>query len=182
MYVLYPAGPEWSTLIEATQPASDVALRLAEQHGFVRGSYFEPFGAKRGAVIAQRDMMLVMAVHTDIEAGRSWYAIAPALELQYLVWSFSNGYTKQWSARELKALTGHETWEGVLQLARAQFSAAVRSLNRALHGFPEIEPEAPRAASVAAEITEDFGSTDLLAMAAAYFESAPEMEVGQCVR
>ncbi|WP_233906099.1 hypothetical protein, partial [Segatella copri] len=53
--------------------------------------------------------------------------------------SLSNGYTSQWSEAELKALTACTTFPEVLDLARTQFFAAVRSFERALAGKPEVD-------------------------------------------
>ncbi|MCK4120430.1 hypothetical protein ACI2UK_24325 [Ralstonia nicotianae] len=136
--ILYPAGPEWARCFVSELPASELAACLVKSHGFTRATFFTPFGPGRGAVIAKRDHMLAMAVQSNDEA--TVYTVAPSVELQNLLWSFSNGYASQWSERELHALTGCASWQEVLDLAACQFAAAVRSVERAVGGLPEHDP------------------------------------------
>ena len=133
--ILYHAGPDWLFVEETFINRSAMAKRLSEQHGFTQCMMYEPFGTGRGAVIAKRDHMLVMALG---EAGGSTYfAVAPSKELQDLIWSFTNGLASQWSQLELRALTGLEEWSAVMKMAAAQFAAARRSVERAIAGKPE---------------------------------------------
>lgn len=138
---LYPAGPQWARSFETNIAASTLASRLAQHHEFTAATLFQPFGAGRGAVIAARRHMLVMALHQ--EDGTTWYSVAPSVEMQNLLWSFSNGYTSQWSPAELKVLIGCDNWPELLQLAQREFAAAVRSFERAVEGKPEVDPPAP---------------------------------------
>ncbi|MGC8213130.1 hypothetical protein [Ralstonia pseudosolanacearum] len=135
--ILYPAGPQWARCFEVDMPASELAARLVSKHEFTRAMLFQPFGHGRGAVIATRGHMFVMAVETD--GQRTVFTVAPTVEMQNLLWSVSNGYTSQWSETELKCLTGCSNFRDVLELARAGFAAAVRSFERALAGKPEVD-------------------------------------------
>ncbi|WP_020423678.1 hypothetical protein [Cupriavidus sp. WS] len=116
---------------------ADLVARLCDNHSFVRGAQFQPFGPNRGAVVAVRAHMLVMVLHT--EGGTTWLSVAPSKEIQDLLWSFSNGYASQWSAMELKALSGCDDWNALQAMAHGQFAAAVRSLERAIAGMPEYD-------------------------------------------
>ncbi|WP_423200663.1 Tir chaperone protein (CesT) family protein (plasmid) [Cupriavidus sp. H19C3] len=133
--ILYHAGPDWLFLEQTCINRSEMAKRLAERHGFTQCMMYEPFGRGRGAVIAKRDHMLVMALGEP--SGSTFFAVAPSKELQDLIWSFSNGLASQWSELELRALTGQQDWDGVMKLASQQFSAARRSVERAIAGKPE---------------------------------------------
>ncbi|MFC4518500.1 hypothetical protein [Cupriavidus pinatubonensis] len=135
--ILYHAGPNWLHVEESATTRTDLAKRLCENHQFTQCMMYEPFGHGRGAVIARRDHMLVMAITTG--GGNTWYAVAPSKELQDLIWSFSNGFAGQWSALELRAVTGLDDWTALLQMAGVQFAAAVRSVARAIAGQPERE-------------------------------------------
>lgn len=135
--ILYPAGSQWTRCFEADLPASELAARLVSKHEFTRAMLFQPFGHGRGAVIATRGHMLVMAVETDGE--RTVFTVAPTVQVQNLLWSLSNGYTSQWSEAELRALTACSTFPEVLEMARTQFFSAVRSFERALAGKPEVD-------------------------------------------
>ncbi|MDC6177111.1 hypothetical protein [Ralstonia solanacearum] len=135
--ILYPAGPEWARCFEVDMPATELAARLVSKHEFTRAMLFQPFGHGRGAVITTRGHMLVMAVETD--GQRTIFTVAPTVQMQNLLWSLSNGYTSQWSETELKILTGCSNFRDVLELARTQFAAALRSFERALAGKPEVD-------------------------------------------
>nr|WP_315593798.1 hypothetical protein [uncultured Cupriavidus sp.] len=139
--ILYHAGPDWLFVEETFINRSDMAKRLCEQHGFTQCMMYEPFGPGRGAVIAKRDHMLVMALG---EAGaNTFFAVAPSKELQDLIWSFSNGLASQWSQLELRALTSREEWGAVMTMAAEQFSAARRSVERAIAGKPAHDTPVP---------------------------------------
>ena len=171
--MLYPAGPDWAHTFETALGASTLASRLADAHGFTRSTLFQPFGAGRGTVIAKRDHLLVLAVHAA--DGLHWYEVTPSLEMQNLLWSFSHGYASQWSALELRALCGCTAWPEVIALARQQFAAAVRSLERALSGLPERD-----AATVAPDMP--FYDGDVMELPADYLTSMTGAEVSECAR
>ncbi|RZT29071.1 hypothetical protein [Cupriavidus agavae] len=135
--IYYPAGPDWLFVEETAINRSDMAKRLAEDHGFTQCMMYEPFGPGRGAVIAKRDYMLVMALGEA--GGNTFFAVAPSKELQDLIWSFSNGLASQWSPLELRALTGHEDWAAVMKMAASQLADARRSVERAVSGKLEKE-------------------------------------------
>ena len=171
--MLYPAGPDWAHTFEIALGASTLASRLADAHGFTRSTLFQPFGAGRGTVIAKRDHLLVLAVHAADD--QHWYEVTPSLEMQNLLWSFSHGYASQWSALELRALCGCTAWPDVIALARQQFAAAVRSLERALAGLPERD-----AAAVAPDMP--FYDGDVMELPADYLASMTGAEVSECAR
>lgn len=171
--MLYPAGPDWAHTFETAIGASALASRLADAHGFTRSTLFQPFGAGRGTVIAKRDHLLVLAVHAADD--QHWYEVTPSLEMQNLLWSFSHGYASQWSALELRALCGCTAWPDVIALARQQFAAAVRSLERALAGLPERD-----AATVAPDMP--FYDGDVMELPADYLASMTGAEVSECAR
>jgi hypothetical protein len=156
--ILYHAGPSWVHVAEAALARTELAKRLCDQHGFTQCMLYEPFGRDRGAVIAKREHMLVMAIATD--GGNTWFSVAPSKEMQDLIWSFSNGFAGQWSALELKAITGLDDWKALLEMAASQFSAAVRSVERAIAGQPEQDmpavPELPVFEGEAMEVPADY--------------------------
>lgn len=169
--MLYPAGPDWAHTFQTDMAAPALAARLAAAHGFARSTLFQPFGAGRGTVVAQRDHLLVLAVHAA--DGQHWYEVTPSLEMQNLLWSFSHGYASQWSTLELKALSGCTVWPDVIALARRQFAAAVRSLERAIAGLPErdvptVVPDIPRYDGDVMELPSD------------YLASMTGIEVSEC--
>jgi len=169
--ILYPAGPDWAQTFETALPPSTLAARLADAHGFTRSTLFQPFGAGRGTVVAQREHLLVLAVHAA--DGQHWYEVTPSLEMQNLLWSFSHGYASQWSALELRALCGCTMWPDVIALARQQFAAAVRSLERALAGLPERDAPA---------VVPDMPSYDgdVMELPGDYLAAMTGMEVSEC--
>ncbi|SDD58873.1 hypothetical protein SAMN05216345_111165 [Cupriavidus sp. YR651] len=168
--ILYHAGPDWLHIEEVFVERSAMAKRLAELHNFTQCMRYEPFGPDRGAVIAKRGHMLVLAIG---EAGNNtFFAVAPSKELQDLIWSFSNGLASQWSRLELKAMTGHEDWPAVLKMATDQFAAAVRSLERAIAGKPE--HDAPAFAEM--PILDD----DVMEVPSDYLHSLNGTEVFEC--
>ncbi|ODV44180.1 hypothetical protein AWV79_10420 [Cupriavidus sp. UYMMa02A] len=156
--ILYHAGPSWVHVAEAAIVRTVLAKRLCDSHGFTQCMLYEPFGRDRGAVIATRGHMLVMAIGTD--GGNTWFSVAPSKELQDLIWSFSNGFAGQWSALELKAIAGLDDWKALLELAGRQFSAAVRSVERAIADQPEQDvpdtPEQPMFEGDVMEVPADY--------------------------
>ncbi|SPK77495.1 conserved protein of unknown function (plasmid) [Cupriavidus taiwanensis] len=168
--ILYHAGPSWVHVAEAALARTELAKRLCDQHGFTQCMLYEPFGRDRGAVIAKREHMLVMAIATD--GGNTWFSVAPSKEMQDLIWSFSNGFAGQWSALELKAIAGLDDWKALLEMAASQFSAAVRSVERAIAGQPEEDmPEAPELPVFEGEAME---------VPADYLHSFTGAEVAEC--
>nr|WP_315595285.1 hypothetical protein [uncultured Cupriavidus sp.] len=156
--ILYHAGPDWLFVEETFINRSDMAKRLSEQHDFTQCMMYEPFGHGRGAVIAKRDHMLVMALGEA--GGNTFFALAPSKELQDLIWSFSNGLASQWSEVDLRALTGQQDWDAVMKLASQQFAAARRSVERAIAGKPEQDapslPDVPQWEETAMEVPSDY--------------------------
>ncbi|MFP3709578.1 hypothetical protein SB783_36810 [Paraburkholderia sp. SIMBA_009] len=149
MFGLYPAGPAWVRHFNATSSATDIQQLLVKHAGFTAALFHQPYGAARGFVIAVRHGFVVMVHERD--AAELELVVAPDVEMTNLLWSHSNGYASQWSARELKALTGCDSWEKLLKVAGTRFNAACTALERAVDGT--IVPPAPEpvvAAPVAA--------------------------------
>ena len=166
----YHAGPEWLFVEETFINRLEMAKRLSEQHGFTQCMLYEPFGPGRGSVIAKRDHMLVMALGEA--GGNTFFAVAPAKELQDLIWSFSNGLASQWSQLELRALTGQDDWKAVMTMATAQFADARRSVERAISGKPE--RDAPAIAEI--PVFED----DAMEVPSDYLHSFNGTEEAEC--
>lgn len=168
--ILYHAGPQWVQVFETLVNRTDLAKALCEQHGFTQCMLYEPFGAGRGAVIAKRGHMVVMDIGAD--GGAHWYAVAPAKELQDLIWSFSNGFAGQWSALELKIISGHGDWKPLLEMAGRQFSDVVRIVEQTIAG--------PAQDSHPVQQLTDFND-DAMEVPADYFHSLSSTEVVECV-
>lgn len=139
MFGLYPAGPDWVRHFNATLSAVDIQQLLVKHAGFTAALFHQPYGPARGAVVAVRHGFVVMVHERD--ADELELVIAPDVEMTNLLWSHSHGYASQWSAREIKALTGCENWEQLLKMAGTRFSAACTALERAIDGT--IVPPAP---------------------------------------
>lgn len=168
--ILYHAGPQWVHVFEALVNRAVLAKALHEQHGFTQCMLYEPFGAGRGAVIAKRGHMVVMALGAD--NGTEWYAVAPSKELQDLIWSFSNGFAGQWSALELKVITGHDDWKSLLAMAGHQFSDVVDVVQRTIDGPTHADPAEP--------ILDPFYG-NALEVPADYLYSLSGEEIAECV-
>ncbi len=168
--IVYPAGPQWTRTFETALTASELANRLCEAHGFTEATLYEPFGHGRGAVIARRGHLLVMAPHTD--GTKTWFALALSNEMQDLLWSFSNGYASQWTTLELKLMSGCDNWEALLVLAGKQFAGAESSVDRAIQGMPASVPAA------LAEMPPFEG--DCMELPPDYLQSVAESEVIEC--
>lgn len=132
MFGLYPAGPDWVRHFDATLSATDIQQLLVKHAGFTAALFHQPYGAARGAVIAVRHGFVVMVHERD--ASGLQLVVAPDVEMTNLLWSHSNGYASQWSARELKALSGCDSWEQLLTVAGTRFRAACTMLERAIDG------------------------------------------------
>ncbi|WP_321853249.1 hypothetical protein [Paraburkholderia tropica] len=132
MFGLYPAGPDWVRNFNATLSATDIQQLLVKHAGFTAALFHQPYGAARGAVIAVRHGFVVMVHERD--AHELELVVAPDVEMTNLLWSHSNGYASQWSARELKALTACDSWEKLLAMAGTRFNAACTALERAIDG------------------------------------------------
>ncbi len=126
--ILYHAGPSWVHVAEAAMVRTDLAKRLCDSHGFTQCMLYEPFGRDRGAVIAKRGHMLVMAIGAD--GGNTWFSVAPSKALQDLIWSFSNGFAGQWAPWNLRPslvwMTGRRCskWPVASSLQRCVLSSA----------------------------------------------------------
>ncbi|WP_322054921.1 hypothetical protein [Paraburkholderia bannensis] len=132
MFGLYPAGPDWVQHFNATTPVREIQQLLVKHAGFTAALLHQPYGPARGAVLAVRHGFVVM-VHEE-NATELELVVAPDVEMTNLLWSHSNGYASQWSARELKALSGCDSWEQLLKAAGTRFRAACTALERAIDG------------------------------------------------
>lgn len=132
MFGLYPAGPDWVQQFNAEMPARDIQQLLVKHAGFTAALFHQPYGPARGAVIAIRHGFVVM-VHEE-DAAEPELVVAPDVEMTNLLWSHSSGYASQWSPRELKALSGCDSWEQLLKVAGTRFRAACTALERAIDG------------------------------------------------
>ncbi|PVX85731.1 hypothetical protein [Paraburkholderia unamae] len=158
MFGLYPSGPAWVRHFTATVPAREIQQLLVKHAGFVAGLFHQPFGAQRGAVIAQRNGFVVMT--DDLEASHAELVVAPDVELTNLLWSQSSGYANQWSARELHALTGCDGWESLLKAAGNWFSRAGDDLALAVAGTLGAKPVAPAAPAIDPVLSVSFPDDD----------------------
>ena len=132
MFGLYPAGSNWVRHYNATATARLLQQDLVNHARFTAGIFHQPFGANRGAVLAQRDSCLVLTDSTD--SSQPELVVVPDVEMQNLLWSFNSGYANQWSGRELKVLTGCDNWDSVLRHASEQFAKVCDDVRKAVDG------------------------------------------------
>lgn len=147
MFGLYPAGSNWVRHYNATVAARLLQIDLVKHAGFTAGIFHQPFGADRGAVLAQRDNCLVLTESTLSDSPA--LVVVPDVEMQNLLWSFHTGYANQWSGRELKVLTGSDNWDSVLRLAAAQYAKVCVDVQNAVDGtlVPPFASESPSVTS-----------------------------------
>ncbi|CAE6837041.1 hypothetical protein R69658_06551 [Paraburkholderia aspalathi] len=145
MFGLYPAGSNWVRHYNATASARLLQQDLVNHARFTAGIFHQPFGAERGAVLAQRDSCLVLT--NSIDSDQPELVVVPDVEMQNLLWSFNSGYANQWGSRELKVLTGCDNWDGVLKHAAAQFAKVCDDVQRAVDGTL-VKPAPAETASV----------------------------------
>lgn len=147
MFGLYPAGPDWVRHFDSRTPVRSLQRTLVDHGGFAAGIFHEPFGPTRGSVVAQKDMFLVMSHLPQADADGLQLVVVPGAEMQNLLWSFNIGYANQWSARELRALTGCDGWDVLLRKASTGFAEVCELVGKAIEGrLPEpaevLEPAA----------------------------------------
>lgn len=130
MFGLYPAGPEWVRSFSlADNTARDIQKSLVDFAGFTSAIQHQPFGQHRGAVLAQFGQTLLLLATTPVAAE---VAITPTVQMQHLLWSYQQGYASQWSAAEIRSLTGYSGWPDLLTNARREFSRACDQVSSAL--------------------------------------------------
>ncbi|WP_028218887.1 hypothetical protein [Paraburkholderia oxyphila] len=139
MFGLYPAGPDWVQHFDPTSTARNIQQLLVKHAGFTAGLFHQPYGDARGTVIAVRRNFVVMCA--ELEADTPELVVAPDVALTNLLWSHSSGYASQWSPRELKALTGCNSWDMLLNCAGTWYREACSAVERAIDGT--IVPAAP---------------------------------------
>jgi hypothetical protein len=176
MFGLYPAGSDWIQHVSADRPAREVRKLLTDHAAFSAGMLHQPFGAGRGAVLAQKGSFLLLAESIDAEAAD--LAVVPDVQLQNLLWSFSKGYANQWSDRELKLLTGCQDWDALLKKARADFAAICAAVTAAADGSlgKPVEPPAPDRV-LSSPLPDD---DDVAWLPPEYLHDAPGPEVMSC--
>jgi hypothetical protein len=115
--------------------------------------------------------------------------VAPDVEMTNLLWSHSNGYASQWSGRELKALSGCESWKQLLKVAGTRFRAACTALERAIDGSivpaEVIAEPAPQTAGAPADpvMSSSFPDDDDLPwLPSDYLHDVPPQEGFSCDR
>lgn len=153
MFGLYPAGPDWVRLFNATSTPRDLQQLLVKHAGFTAGLFHQPYGQDRGTVIAVRHGFLVMVL--DDHALKPELVVAPDVEMTNLLWSHSSGYASQWSPRELKALTGCDSWDMLLNRAGKWFSEACAAVERAVDGTLAPPATAPVDPVIASSLPDD---------------------------
>lgn len=142
MFGLYPAGVRWAQFYTASTDAKALQKCLVDHGGCTAALFHQPFGAQRGAVIAQRDGLFVLT-HV-IDADQAEIVVTPGVELQNLIWSFDSGYSGQWSGRELQILTGCPDWDAVLKQTSDAFRRLCGTVQAAVDGTlgkPASRPE-----------------------------------------
>ncbi|MFM0416913.1 hypothetical protein [Paraburkholderia aromaticivorans] len=132
MFGLYPAGSEWVRVFAMEeQPMRDIQKSLVDHAGFAGAILHQPFGEHRGAVMAQSGQILVLSSTTP---GAAQVAVTPTVQMQHLLWSYGQGYATQWSAMEIRSLTGYAGWDELLTSVRRDFSRACESVATAIAG------------------------------------------------
>jgi hypothetical protein len=132
MFGLYPAGSDWiRTFATEKLGARDIQKSLVEHAGFTEAIFHQPFGEHRGAVIAQFGKVLVLCATTP---GADTIAVTPTVELQHLLWSFREGYAKQWSSLEIRTLTGYSGWDELMTGVQREFSRVCDQVAKAATG------------------------------------------------
>ncbi|NIE81848.1 MULTISPECIES: hypothetical protein [unclassified Burkholderia] len=132
MFGLYPAGSRWARSFTASTDAKSLQKLLVTYGGCTAALFHQPFGAQRGAVIAQRDGLVVLA-HV-VDADQAEIVVTPGIDLQNLLWSFDSGYSGQWSGRELQILTGCPDWHSMLEQTSDAFRRVCGTVQSAVEG------------------------------------------------
>ena len=176
MFGLYPAGSSWVRHYNATAMARVLQQDLVKHAGFTAGIFHQPFGADRGAVLAQRDSCLVLTDSTESEKPE--LVVVPDVEMQNLLWSFNSGYASQWSGRELKALTGCDGWDSLLTHTAASFQKVCDDVQKAVDGTLVKPAEPPKPDPVVAASFHN--DEDMPWMSADDYFGGPVLEVPTC--
>ncbi|HDR8919686.1 hypothetical protein [Burkholderia vietnamiensis] len=175
MFGLYPAGPQWIKFFSSTVDARALQRSLVDDAGFTAGIFHQPFGTQRGFAVAQRERFLVLA--DSLERAEPELVVVPDVEMQNLLWSFNTGYSGQWSARELLALTGQSEWNGLIRAASTALASIGDTVEQAAAGRLSRPSVAP---APVMEIWPDDGNEAWLPPDYTY--DAPFQEELSCVR
>jgi hypothetical protein len=176
MFGLYPAGPAWIRHFTASTQMRDLQQLLVKHAGFTAGIFHQPFGADRGAVIAQKGCFLVLG--STVDAGNPELAVVPDVQTQNLLWSFNTGYASQWSDRELLALTSCSGWEALLKQVGQEFNAICTFVEQALDG--SLVPPAPQPDPLLSRMLAD--DDDAPWLPSDYLFDSPMPETPSCAR
>ncbi|MDR5826098.1 hypothetical protein [Caballeronia sp. LZ043] len=173
MFGLYPAGPEWVRAFALGDcAAGDVQKALVDCAGFTIAIQHQPFGQHRGAVLAQFGQMLLLLATTP---GTAEVAVTPTVQMQHLLWSYQQGYASQWSAAEIRSITGYSGWPELLTNARREFSRACDYVSSAMDGTLRV----PERVAVATELNTSFPDDEDDAFYAEMAAVAASLAVGR---
>lgn len=173
MFGIYPAGARWVQLFSASNDATTLQKRLVEHGDCTTALFHEPFGARRGVTIAQRKNFVVLVDSTDADSPE--IAVVPDVQLQYLLWSFDIGYAGQWSAREIKSLTGCADWDSLLKEASSSFAQLSETVRLAIAGTLG-------ATAIRSEPMLPIDDEDIPFLPSEYLQEITLTEVESCVR
>jgi len=182
MFGLYPAGPKWTRVFHSEKDARDVQRDLTQYAGFTAGLFHKPFGDQRGAVIAQRDGLLVV-----VNPDHRQVAVVPDVSEQYLLWSDTKGYRDQWSTREVESLTGSSSWPDFLGAIERKFAAVCETVALAICGqlkeAPPAASEVPQKDQIDPDVAlweANSGDSADAMLASNYFDHSYPMEEPSC--
>lgn len=193
MFGLYPAGTRWVRHFSAARAPREIQKVLTVHAGFSAGIFHQPFGESRGAVIAQKGRLLVLAERID--SASADLALVPDVQMQNLLWSFQSDYANQWGSRELRVLTGCDNWDALLRQASADYAQACNLVEEAVSGALEAkaaeqlaaDKEAAAHASAASRSAADpvvgtmyANDDDVPWLPSDYLFDAPHPEVASC--
>jgi len=181
MFGLYPAGPKWTRVFHSEKEARVLQRDLTQFAGFTAGLLHKPFGDQRGAVIAQLDGLLVL-----VNPDHPQVAVVPDVPRQYLLWSDTKRYRDQWSAHELKSMTGATSWPDFLGATEKRFAEVCEFVARALDGTlkaPAAELPKPEVRAIDPDLAlweANSGDSADAMLASHYFDHSYPMEEPSC--
>jgi hypothetical protein len=158
MFGLYPAGSDWiRTFASEQRPAREIQKALVDYASFTAAIFHQPFGEHRGAVVAQFGKVLVLSATTP---GITNIAVTPTVEIQHLLWSYREGFATQWSAMEIRTLTGYSGWDELLTSAKREFTQVCEYVNAAIDGTLEAPKKVERVEQAVNTVHEPFPNDD----------------------
>ena len=180
MFGLYPAGSDWiRTFASEQRPAREIQKALVDHAGFTAAIFHQPFGEHRGSVVAQFGKVLVLSATTP---GITNIAVTPTVEIQHLLWSYREGFATQWSAMEIRTLTGYSGWDELLTSAKREFTQVCECVNAAIDGTLEAPKQVERVEQTVNTVHEPFSNDDDAAFYANVMQmSQQSLEYPPCV-